>query len=80
MREFLFTYTWGTESYSHEVQEQFGYFTLDQFQQFFKAIGAKIIEAKEFLEDGYFKHLSETVVLPKADYPASNCIVVIEKQ
>lgn len=80
MREFLFTYTWGNESYSHEIQEQFGYFTLDEFKLFFRGLGANIIEAKEFLEDGYFEHLSETVVLPKADYPASNCIVVIEKK
>lgn len=79
MREFLFTYTWGNESYSHEVQEQFGYFTLDDFEDFFHLLGARVIEAKEFLEDGYFEHLSETVVLPKADYPNSNCIVVIEK-
>lgn len=80
MREFLFTYTWGNESYSHEIQEQFGYFTLDDFEDFFHLLGARVIEAKEFLEDGYFEHLSETVVLSKADYPNSNCIVVIEKQ
>lgn len=80
MREFLFTYTWGNESYSHEVQEQFGYFTLNDFEDFFHLLGAKIIEAREFLEDGYFEHLNETVVLSKADYPNSNCIIVIEKQ
>ena len=29
-REFLYTYTWGQESYAHEVQEQFGYFMLNE--------------------------------------------------
>ncbi len=80
LREFLFTYTWGNESYSHEVQEQFGYFTLQEFVDFFeKELKAHIIEAKEFLEDGYFEHLKETVILPKEEYPNSNCIVVVEK-
>lgn len=79
MREFLFTYTWGTESYSHEVQEQFGYFTLKEFKEFFCFLGANVIEAREFLENGYFEHLSQTVALPKVEYPASNCIIVIER-
>ncbi|CAM4465335.1 class I SAM-dependent methyltransferase [Paenibacillus tarimensis] len=31
--EFLYTYTWGEESYIHEVQEQFGYFTPAQYAE-----------------------------------------------
>ncbi|MCQ2521138.1 MAG: methyltransferase [Lachnospiraceae bacterium] len=79
VREFLFTYTWGTESYSHEIHEQFGYYTIGEFKAFFESLGAKILKAKEFLEDGYYDHLSETVELPKSEYPCSNCIVVVEK-
>ncbi|MBO4775235.1 MAG: methyltransferase domain-containing protein, partial [Lachnospiraceae bacterium] len=31
IREFMYTYTWGSESYAHEVKEQFGYFTLSEY-------------------------------------------------
>lgn len=79
IREFLYTYTWGNESYSHEVQEQFGYMTLKEFKNFFQNLGANIIECKEFLEDGYYEHLKDLIELKKKHYPASNCIVVIEK-
>lgn len=85
MREFLYTYTWGNESYSHEVQEQFGYFTLEEYKAFFEEIGAKIIEAREFLEPGYEEHLSKLVSLSDKEsglevpFPNSNCIIVVEK-
>ncbi len=84
IREFLFTYTWGTESYAHEVQEQFGYFTLNEYKAFFKEIGAKIISAKELLEPGYPDNLGKYVTLldengEETEYPDSNCIIVVEK-
>lgn len=85
MREFLYTYTWGNESYSHEVQEQFGYLTLAEYLAFFEKLGAKVIEAREFLESGYEEHLSSLVSLydaqgmQKVPFPNSNCIVVVEK-
>ena len=85
MREFLYTYTWGNESYAHEVNEQFGYFTLVEYKNFFEALGAKIIVAKEFLEPGYPEHLLPLVSVYDTDgtemeLPNSNCIIVIEKQ
>lgn len=83
IREFLYTYTWGKESYAHEVNEQFGYFTLNEFVSFFEEIGAKIIVANEFLEPGYTEHLSPLVDLykdnKKIELPNSNCIIVVEK-
>ncbi len=79
MREFLYTYTWGTESYASEVNEQFGYFTLQEFKAFFTGLGAKILKAEEFVEPGYIEHLSGLVTLKPEDYPMSNCIVVVEK-
>lgn len=79
MREFLFTYTWGSESYAHEVHEQFGYFTLNEFKEFFTSIGAKIIEVQSFFEEGYYEHLKDKVDLPRESYPDSNCIIVVEK-
>ena len=78
MREFLYTYTWGQESYAHEVQEQFGYLTLTEFTNFLETLGCKIIVAKEFFEEGYKTHLQDKVSLDK-DYPNSNCIIVAEK-
>ena len=84
IREFLFTYTWGTESYAHEVQEQFGYFTLDEYKSFFEELGAKIIVAKELLEPGYPDNLERYLDLldengDEVEYPDSNCIIVAEK-
>lgn len=78
-REFLYTYTWGQESYAHEVQEQFGYFTISEFREFFLGLGANIIRCDAFLEPGYVEHLSPKVKLSVSRFPDSNCIVVVEK-
>ena len=84
IREFLFTYTWGNESYAHEVQEQFGYFTLKEYKDFLEGLGAKIIFAEEFLEPGYPDNLGKYLDLLDekenvVEYPDSNCIIVVEK-
>ena len=85
IREFLYTYTWGAESYAHEVQEQFGYFTLSEYKEFFNELGAKIIFAEELLEPGYPDNLGKLVELldekgNPAEYPDSNCIIIAEKE
>lgn len=85
--EFLYTYTWGEESYNHEVKEQFGYFTPSEYVKFISDVlgeSAKVLECKHYLQDGYEKHL-----LTKASYmdesfspvrlPDSTCFIVIEK-
>lgn len=84
IREFLYTYTWGTESYAHEVQEQFGYFTLAEYRAFLESLGAKVICAEEILEPGYPENLNRYLTLTDerdeaVEYPASNCILVAEK-
>ncbi len=84
IREFMYTYTWGNESYAHEVQEQFGYWTIAEYKAFLTSLGAKLIVAEEFLEPGYPEHLREKLTLADADgnevdFPASNCILVAEK-
>jgi 2-polyprenyl-3-methyl-5-hydroxy-6-metoxy-1,4-benzoquinol methylase len=85
--EFLYTYTWGTESYSHEVNEQFGYFTPSEYKKtildLFKD-HAQIIEFKHYLQAGYEQHLNELVTLYDetyriVNYPDSTCLIVIEK-
>lgn len=85
--EFLYTYTWGEESYPLEVQEQFGYFTLEEYINFIKENlpNSKIIESKSYLQKGYEKNL-----LPKINIydenmnvvslPDSTSIIVIEKE
>ncbi|MDP4182012.1 MAG: class I SAM-dependent methyltransferase [Bacillota bacterium] len=85
--EFLYTYTWGERSYVHEVNEQFGYFTPSGFKKFIKTVlgeGAKIVEFKHFLQDGYTVALSQKVELfdearNPVRLPDSTCLVVIEK-
>ncbi|MBR4580079.1 MAG: methyltransferase [Lachnospiraceae bacterium] len=85
IREFMYTYTWGIQSYPHEVKEQFGYFTLKEYVDFFESIGAQVLLAKEFLEPGYPNHLSKLLTLTdengeETEYPASNCILVVKKK
>ena len=84
-REFMYTYTWGQESYAHEVQEQFGYFTLREIVKFTEEeLGMKVIKAREFLEPGYKKHLFPEMELQhldgtEAEFPNSTYILVLEK-
>lgn len=85
--EFLYTYTWGEDSYVHEVNEQFGYFTPSEFAAFVQdTLGSnvKIIELQHFLQDGYTTALSPKVAFTDDDgnpvsLPDSTCIVVLEK-
>ena len=84
--EFLYTYTWGEQSYPLEVKEQFGYFTLNEYISFIKENldNVKIIEAKAYLQEGYAINL-----LPKIKFydekgkvvklPNSTSIIVLEK-
>ncbi len=85
--EFLYTYTWGKESYAQEVQEQFGYFTpkqyMDTVMKCFNG-NAKIIKADHFLQDGYEEHLLNRIDFLNTDMvpvklPDSTFILVVEK-
>lgn len=82
VREFLYTYTWGEESYACEINEQFGYLTLTDFKSLLEKVGMKIISAEEYLEEGYKTHLEDKVDLLDGmkweDIP-SNCIIIAEK-
>lgn len=86
--EFLYTYTWGKDSYAQEVQEQFGYFYPNEYIAFIKECfkdHCKVIYTDHYLQDGYEEHL-----LPKIDFykedgkekaklPDSTFILVVEK-
>jgi hypothetical protein len=86
--EFLYTYTWGNESYVHEIHEQFGYFTPLEYETFIvETLGekAKIIKKEHYLQEGYEEHLLPKVNIfdekgSKAKLPDSTCFIVIEKQ
>jgi len=85
--EFLYTYTWGEQSYVHEINEQFGYFTPAEYQKFvLNALQgkAKIIECRHFLQEGYTIALSQKIEFfdenrKKVSLPDSTCLLVIEK-
>jgi SAM-dependent methyltransferase len=85
--EFLYTYTWGEQSYPLEVQEQFGYFTLNEYIDFIKENlkNSKIIEAKSFLQEGYEKNLLNRISIFDENrnvvkLPDSTSLIVIEKR
>ncbi|EEM11713.1 Methyltransferase type 12 [Bacillus pseudomycoides] len=87
--EFLYTYTWGEEAYPHEVQEQFGVFTLQEYIDFVESVvgseNVKVIEAKQYLLEGYIEHLSQKVTLydehgEQIALPNSTCLIVFEKR
>jgi len=86
--EFLYTYTWGEESYVHEVNEQFGYFTPSQYVNFIKEVlgeEAEIIECKHFLQEGYTIALSQIIEFfdenrNEIRLPDSTCLIVIQKK
>ncbi len=86
--EFLYTYTWGDESYIHEVQEQFGYFTPGEYVAFIEEVlgdNAKIIVSRHYLQEGYTEALARKVEVMDEDgqlvpLPDSTCLIVIEKK
>lgn len=86
--EFLYTYTWGEDSYNHEVKEQFGYFTPTEYEQTIKEMfgeGVDVVINEHYLQNGY-----EEFLLPKVEFlnlkyevaklPDSTCFIVIEKK
>lgn len=85
--EFLYTYTWGPDSFNHEVKEQFGYFTPSGYKNFIKeTLGeeANIILWENYLQDGYSENLLTKIdfydeALNEVQLPDSTCFCVIEK-
>ncbi len=84
--EFLYTYTWGENSYSLEVQEQFGYLTPSEYRELIiqNLPNANIIELKSFLQSGYEENLLNKITLYDENMnvtklPNSTCIIVIER-
>lgn len=84
--EFLYTYTWGENSYPLEVQEQYGYYSPKEYEKFVteNLKNSKIIFSHAFLQDGYEEHLLNKIAIYDENFntvklPNSTYILVIEK-
>ena len=85
--EFLYTYTWGEDSYPLEVKEQFGYLTPSQYRNLINENlpNSKIITSHAFLQDGYEENLLNKITIYDCNMnvvklPNSTFIMVIEKE
>ena len=84
--EFLYTFTWGEDSYPLEIQEQFGYLTPSEYKDLIlkHLPNSKINVCEAFLQDGYEEHLLDKISIYDekmnvVKLPNSTCIIVIEK-
>ena len=84
--EFLYTFTWGEDSYPLEIQEQFGYLTPSEYKDLITKHlpNSKIKVCESFLQDGYEEHLLDKISIydekmKVVKLPNSTCIIVIEK-
>jgi SAM-dependent methyltransferase len=91
--EFLYTYTWGPESFPYEVREQYGVLPYDQYVgQLVEWLGgAGVARAlplpaamRSYLQPGYRDGLAGKIEISDQDdrpvaLPDSNCLIVIEK-
>ena len=89
--EFMYTYTWGPESFPYEVREQYGVMTYrDYCQHIMEWLGsaAKLIEIPDgeaqYLQSGYVTALRDRLKYMDSErnpveFPPSNAIIVIEK-
>lgn len=85
--EFLYTYTWGENSYSLEVKEQFGYLTPTEYIKLINdnISDYKVIFSKAFLQEGYEENLLNKISIYDEEMnvvklPNSTFILVIEKE
>ena len=84
--EFLYTYTWGEDSYPLEIQEQFGYLTPSGYLKLIEdnLPNSKIVTCQAFLQEGYEENLLNKIAIYDENMnvvklPNSTCIIVIEK-
>ncbi len=90
--EFMYTYTWGAESFPYEVREQYGIMTYSDYchhLEMWLGPTAHIVpvlpEEASYLQPGYVDALKDKLKLMDENgnevrYPASNAIIVIEKR
>lgn len=78
LMEFLFTYTWGADSFEREVQEFYGVFTLPELSAIAAQYGFVTVHAESYVQKGYVDNLSHISITPR--FPDSNAMWVFEKQ
>jgi SAM-dependent methyltransferase len=92
--EFLYTYTWGPESFPYEVRECYGILPYDDYVAHIVAWcgGQDAVQVVElppelcsYLQPGYREHLQDKIELTDecdqpVELPDSNCLIVIEKR
>lgn len=91
MMELLYTVTWGRESLPFEVEEWYGYYSQEDWQQLAAALsapggpGLRLVYFTQYLQPGYVVHLAERVRITGEDgrelpFPNSNMIAVFQKE
>ena len=80
LKEFLFTYTWGPESYSREVQEQYGILTVDEWKKLVKRCEFNLISTTVSSEE-YAKYLANSFNQKELDkiFEQSTILLVARK-
>lgn len=82
--EFLYTYTWGVETFPRETQELYGVFTLNEYVQFLETNDFTVLHAEEYLQPGYPEHLKNKAEIrvngKLVEFPNSNCLIAVEKK
>lgn len=78
MMEMLYTITWGEESFPREVQEWYGYYSLNDWTKEEKRLsmahGLFLVHAEKYLQPGYKDHLVDKAVVqsaPRLDWSGS---------
>lgn len=85
MMELLYTITWGEESFEREVQEWYGYFTLNDWEREEEWLSLKhkmfLAHIEKYLQPGYKEHLKDKVLVqsaPRLDWDGKVCSKPIE--
>lgn len=74
--ELLYTITWGKKSFSREVQEWYGYYSLEDWKRqsvsLMTKYGVQLTHIEKYLQQGYADHLEDRVRLLSAPKPMAD--------
>lgn len=80
--EFLFTLTWGIETFPREALEQYQLFTLGGYVRFAESLGFDCLHREEVTQQGYVDALAHLEISSGDEpwFPATNALWVFEKR
>ena len=83
-REFMYTYTWGAESWYREIQEQLGYYNEKEYVAYLEDLGFTVVNHSAFTELGYYYYLGKKLDFTDKDnnpidLPYSTIFIVANK-